>query len=375
MNLQKALWLIGILLFLTLTSWLVYTLKSVLTPFLLAFLMAYILNPVINFGVRRKLSRDFSIALLMLVLLMVVVVAGVGLVPVLVKQVTELAGYVPSLGEKINSGVGRIEAFLNTQPAVLRYYPNGISLQPPDLMGLMPAPSASQASTVVGVATDWSLGLFSGLSAVGMFLLMAGLFVISTIYLLRDYERIVARARELIPRRQEEIILSIISDIDRNLRNFFRGQLMVCCINSTVLSVALYVAGVPYALLIGFFTGFINIIPYLGIALGLLLSLFIDLIQYGDFIHVVYVLIAFAVQQVFDAGFVTPRLLGDKVGLHPVAIIASFLIFGQLFGFFGVLLAVPLSTIVKVLLAHGIRFYKQSWVYGDSQPTITGGGT
>jgi len=79
-------------------------------------------------------------------------------------------------------------------------------------------------------------------------------------------------------------------------------------------------------------------------------------------------------QQALDAGFITPRLLGDKVGLHPVAIIASFLIFGQLFGFFGVLLAVPLSTIVKVLLAHGVRFYKQSWVYSDYQSTISGGG-
>ena len=373
MNLQKALWLIGILLFLTLASWLVYTLKSVLTPFLLAFLMAYILNPVINFGVRRKLSRDFCIALLMLVLLVVVVVAGVGLVPVLVKQVTDLAGYVPSLGDKTNGAVNRVEAFLNALDVVKRFYPNGISLQPPDLMGLMSSSAAPQASTVMGVATDWSLGLFSGLSAVGMFLLMTGLFLISTIYLMRDYEHIVARARELIPRRQEGIILAIISDIDRNLRNFFRGQLMVCTINSTVLSLALYAAGVPYALLIGFFTGFMNIIPYLGIALGLLLSLFIDFIQYGDFIHIVYVLLAFGAQQVLDAGFITPRLLGDKVGLHPVAIIASFLIFGQLFGFFGVLLAVPLSTIVKVLLAHGIRFYKQSWVYGDSLPTDPGG--
>ncbi|HNW92339.1 MAG TPA: AI-2E family transporter [bacterium] len=373
MNLHKALWLIGILLFLTLTSWLVYTLRTVLTPFLLAFLMAYILNPVIKFGVRRKLSRDFCVALLMLLLVLTVVVAGVVLVPVLVHQVTSLAAAIPNLGDQSAAAVARVQAFLNALPAVQRFYPNGITLQAPDLAGMITAPAAGATSTVVGVATDWSLGLFSGISTVLMLLFATGLFIISTIYLLRDYERLVARARELLPRRQEEICIAVITDIDRNLRNFFRGQLMVCLINSSILSTVLFIAGVPYALLIGFFTGFMNIIPYLGIALGMVLSLGIDFMYYGDAQHILYVLLAFGVQQALDASLITPRLLGDTVGLHPVAIIASFLIFGQLFGFFGVLLAVPLATIVKVLLAHGIRFYKQSWVYGGSQSIPPGG--
>lgn len=373
MNLQKALWLIGILLFVTLASWLVYTLRSVLTPFLLAFLMAYILNPVIQFGVRRNLSRDFCIALLMLVLLVGLIVAGVGLVPLLMHQVATLGDDLPRLGERVTELLTEVELRLNAMPVVARFYPHGISLQPPTLAGVASG-MLPQVSTVVGVAGDWSRGVFSGLYGAGMFVFFFGLFIISTIYLLRDYDRIVLQARELVPRRQEALVLQLLNDIDRNLRNFFRGQLLVCLINSSVLSLVLYLAGVPYALLIGFLTGFLNIIPYLGVSLGLLLALTVNWLTYGDAAHVVYVLAAFAVQQALDAGFVTPRLLGDTVGLHPVAVIASFLIFGKLFGFFGVLLAVPLSTVAKVLLGYGLRLYKTSWVYGDSVPPTTTGG-
>lgn len=370
---NRVLWVILLLALLAGVGWLLFVLRSVLTPFLCAFIMAYILNPIIVYGERKKLSRDFCIVFLMLTLLVVVVVVGVVVIPSMIDQGISLANRAPEMLKSLSGVLTRVENVVNRIDLVRRYYPLGLSLQPPDLATLISDKLGTGGAEVIGVAGEVSSSLFGRLLDVGVFLFYFGLFLVSTIYLLRDYAKVVPRFKEVIPPRHRELIFGILRDIDRNLKNFFRGQLTVCLINSTILSLFLSLAGVPYALLIGFLTGFLNIIPYLGVSIGFLLSLLIQFVtsETGGLAPLFYVVIAFGVQQAIDGTMITPRLLGDKVGLHPVIIIASFLIFGKLFGFFGVLLAVPLSTMVKVLFLHFLKLYKQSWVYGSDNEEVS----
>jgi len=369
---QNRTWVVVVVLLLiaVVTLWLAITLRTVLTPFILAFILAYILNPIIDFGVERRLSRDFCIFALMFALLILVIVVSSFVVPSMVRQTISLVDRFPSWVDGFSDWVRVRETQINSFAVIRDYYPNGISLQPTNLLKLLQDQiTPEQVKNALGLATNWSTGLFSGLFGVFAFLFYAGLFVVSTVYLLRDYHTIIARGRALIPHRNGSVIIGVFTDIDDHLQKFFRGQLLVCIINSVILSVFLMIAQAPYALLFGFLVGFLNIIPYLGVSIGFVLAAIVSfIIHEGDVWYPGYVVIAFVIQQMIDGSMITPRLLGDKVGLHPVVIIASFLIFGSLFGFFGVLLAVPMATVVKVLVAHVIAYYKNSDLFGEPPP-------
>jgi predicted PurR-regulated permease PerM len=189
------------------------------------------------------------------------------------------------------------------------------------------------------------------------------LIPVLTFYLLRDWDILVARFRELLPRRHAEKVTQISLECDDMLAGFIRGQLLVMSALSLIYTVGLMIIGVELALLLGVIAGVVSFVPYLGLIVGVVLSGLAALLQFGDWMPVVYVVIVFSVAQMIEGMVLTPRFVGERIGLHPVAVIFAVLAGGQLFGFTGVLLALPVAAVVVVLLKHAHERYVSSDLY------------
>ncbi len=193
------------------------------------------------------------------------------------------------------------------------------------------------------------------------------IFSVVSVYLLKDFNPIITRIRELIPLPRRQRVVEITSKVDENLRGFFRGQITVCMILSLIYSIGLTVAGVPLAFLIGFIGGLGNIVPYMGTITGITLAMILSLIQYHDLRHPIYIVIVFAIGQILDGILLTPKIVGGRLGLSPVAIIISIIIWSQLLGFLGLLLAVPITSVAKVFIDEFFARYKASTLYGGKK--------
>jgi predicted PurR-regulated permease PerM len=210
------------------------------------------------------------------------------------------------------------------------------------------------------------VGLVTGtLGAVGAIVNFV-LFAVVSVYLLKDFDTLTARIQDLIPPRNKDYLLEVTRKINMNLRSFFRGQLIVCTILAVIYGVGLTIVGVPFALLIAIVGGYGQIVPYLGTAIGIVPAALLALLKYGDIIHPLGAIAVFAVGQSLEGFIITPKIVGDKVGLHPVVIIVAILIFGKALGFLGILFAVPMTAILKVMLGELIARYKQSELYSGS---------
>ncbi len=189
------------------------------------------------------------------------------------------------------------------------------------------------------------------------------IFGVVTIYLLKDFDNITRSAKGLIPLPAHDKTTEIFSKIDVNLKEFFRGQITVCLILSFIYSIGLTIVGVPLAFVLGFVGGFGNVIPYVGTIAGLGLTVIITLVQFHDVQHVLLVLMVFGIGQLLEGTLITPKIIGHKLGLSPVIVIVSILIWSQLLGFLGLLLAVPFTSAAKVLIDEGIIKYRGSTLY------------
>jgi predicted PurR-regulated permease PerM len=192
------------------------------------------------------------------------------------------------------------------------------------------------------------------------------LIPVLTFYLLRDWDILVARFRELLPRRHADKITQISLECDEMLAGFIRGQVMVMSTLSAIYTVGLMMVGLELALLLGVIAGFVSFVPYLGLIVGIVLAGLAALFQFGDWLPIVYVVIVFGVAQMIEGMVLTPRFVGERIGLHPVAVIFAVLAGGQLFGFTGVLLALPAAAVVVVLLKHAHERYVSSDLYGQA---------
>ncbi len=190
------------------------------------------------------------------------------------------------------------------------------------------------------------------------------LIPVVTFYLLRDWDIITQRVSELIPRPYYRTVSQITADANSVLSSFLRGQLSVMLALGTIYTIGLWLIGIELSLLIGMGAGLISFVPYLGTIVGLIAGVIAALVQFGDINHMVYVLIVFGIGQLLEGFVLTPWLVGDRIGLHPVAVIFSVLAGGQLFGFVGVLLGLPLAAVIMVLLRHGHERYMGSKLYG-----------
>jgi predicted PurR-regulated permease PerM len=345
-------WLLGIAALLA-TAWLLGHLSPILTPFIAAAIVAYILNPIVlrlcalKLG-KKQLPRSVASALVMTALMVLLIGMVLIVIPVLRTEAALLQARLPSLIEQANS---------HWLPWIKQHI--GISLS-------LDAAVFKQWLTGLSAGDDWvnhALNIVkSGGTALLGFVGTSLLALVLAVYLLMDWPEIVARVKKLVPQRWTKLLGQITLDCDRVVGQYLRGQLSVMLALCVYYSTALWIAGFDVALPVGVLTGLLVVVPYLGFALGLMLALAAAVLQFAGASGLIWVAIIYGFGQALESFFLTPRWVGASLGLHPAAVIFALLAFGQLMGFAGVLLALPLAAVVvvvgKVVLA---RYVASDW--------------
>lgn len=337
--------------FAVVTGFLCYLLAPVLTPFVTAAILAYIADPLVDRLETYKLSRTLSVSIVFILLTLLATTALVLFIPLLENQITILAKKIPVYIEWIQQNV---IPWINEK---LHMDEAGLSLEK------LKSSSQDYWKTAGGIAakviTTVSRSGFALVNVIANLLLI----IVVTFYLLRDWDYLVARAHELLPRKSEPVISQLAIQSDEVLGAFLRGQLMVMLALAVVYSAGLMIIGLDLGLLIGMISGLVSFVPYLGFIVGIAAALVAALFQFQELMPLVYVAIVFGIGQMLEGMLLTPLLVGDRIGLHPVAVIFAVLAGGQLFGFVGVLLALPVAAVIAVVLRYLHAEYKKSALY------------
>ncbi len=335
-----------------LLAWLVYKLQPILMPFLVGALLAYMGNPLVLRLTRLGMRRTWAVSLAFLVLCLGIVLGLVLLLPSLWRQVLYLESKVPALLNWINrEGLPWVAQHLHIKLPAL-----DMDLVLGWLASYWQEAGAAAQNLLPHVAQ-------SGLNLLGTLGLLS-LIPVVAFYLLLDWETLMQRIRALIPRDMEPTVSRLASECDDVLAAFFRGQLMVMVALGVIYAVGLQLVGLKLAIIIGLMAGLASIIPYLGFAVGIVSATVAALFQFGlGFEVILQVWAVFLVGQMLEGMVLQPFLLGDRIGLHPVAVIFAVMAGGTLFGFFGMLLALPVAAVIMVLLRHVHSGYINSDLY------------
>ncbi|MFW5450945.1 MAG: AI-2E family transporter [Methylophagaceae bacterium] len=334
-------------------AWVFYQLSAVLMPFFISALLAYLGDPLVDKLETKKLSRTLSVTIVFAVILVICLAMLLVLLPLLTAQIgslfSKLPEYVAVLHASVTpwlSSVGfPVEVFdINTIKQALSNY-------------------WAEVGQVAG-------GVFSYMTRSGVIVLqwLINLILVPvlTFYLLRDWDLLVARFRELLPRRYAPKVVELSLECDEMLAAFLRGQVMVMLALATIYVIGLALIGLELALLVGVIAGIVSFVPYLGLIVGIGLAGAAAFFQFHEWFPIAMVVVVFGVAQTVEAVILTPRFVGERIGLHPVAVIFAVLAGGQLFGFTGVLLALPVAAVIMVLLRHTHQHYVTSQMYAHS---------
>ncbi len=338
------------------TGWLVYQLAPVITPFAISAGLAYLGDPLVDRLERLKffrwrLNRTLSVVVVFLLMVAGLVLIFLIVIPLLSDQVRRLVERSPEMVEwLVGTALPWVQAKLGL---------SSLSFDPESLKDAARSYWKEVSSAVLGVIGTVSRGG----QAVLNWLMNLVLIPVVTFYLLRDWDKLVNSIQTLLPRKIEPTASALFREIDQVLGAFIRGQLMVMLALGVMYAVGLWLIGLDLAFIIGMGAGLLSIVPYLGTFVGVVAALTAALFQFQDLIHPIFVLLVFSVGQSLESMVLTPKLVGDKVGLHPVAVIFAVLAGGQLFGFLGILLALPVASALNVLVKHVHDQYRQSVLY------------
>lgn len=339
-------WLATIALFI----WFISLIQPILLPFVVGGLLAYALDPAADRLEKLGASRTLATAIIIIAFFSAVILLAFILTPVVVHQITDLAAILPDY-------LAQMEA--HYRPVVKEW------------LGRIGQDTLEKGTEALGDASADLLKFGSGFATKivqeGMTVInvLSLLFItpVVSFYLLRDWDRIVAKFDTLLPRKEAPVIREQMRLIDETLAGFVRGQMNVCLLLGAFYAIALSIAGLNFGIVIGLVTGLLAIIPFVGITAGTVVGLTVAWFQFGDPTRVTMVLLVFLIGWFVEGNFVTPKLVGEKVGLHPVWIIFGMLTGAALFGFVGILLAVPLTAVIGVLARFTVAQYLQSPLY------------
>ena len=333
--------------------YLFYLLNPVLTPFLAAAVIAYMLDPLVDrlseVGYREwKVNRTLATLLVMAGVLLVLTGLLLVIIPLLQQQSMLIVQRLPTL----------VDHFHQQVEPWLQQFGIRLNINPADMQKLF-SEHWQTASSFLG-SMLLSAGQ-KGLSLIGM---LANILLLPVVlfYFLRDWDDMMAEIGELIPRDWIGQVKTVCKDIDSVVAEFLRGQLSVMLSLCVFYSVGLWLVGLDMALSVGMIAGLLSFVPYLGFSLAFILAIMLAFLQFASFTEVIPVLLVFGVGQFVESFFLTPILVGDRIGLHPVLVILALLAGGQLFGFTGVLLALPVSAAIAV----GLRYTKRSYLHSDT---------
>lgn len=329
---------------------LIYFLGPILAPFLLAAIIAYICDPLVDKLETKRFSRTAGTLLVMIFLIGLVALLLVILIPLIYKEIELLIERLPTVINQLSE---------NVVPWLQQHFGVRAQLDINAVKKLLTTNLQGAEGAASKVFTSLKVG------GVAIFGFIANLLLLPVVlfYLLRDWDIFVAKIDLMIPRRWHDRTTEIAKEVDAVLAEFLRGQLSVMAIMAIFYSVGLWFTGLEFSLPIGVLSGVLIFIPYVGAFVGLLLGTLSAFMQFGATGDLIWVWCVFAAGQTLESMVVTPWLVGDRIGLHPVAVIFALLAFGQIFGFFGILLALPASAALLVGLRHLRRDYMASQLY------------
>lgn len=334
----------------------VYRLRGVLIPFGLAIVAAYIMNPLVEL-VQAKLRWGRTAAVLTLItVLSVVAVALLAVGVYYVVRTAEAAA--ASAHQAIRRGLPASQAGL--WPAIrqaIETLPQQLRAQVLEAIQALPRHIQEHFATISASVLKVLAAIAWGMIRFALASFNFVLFFVVMAYLLLDLPAMQRGVKRLLPRRYRRDILRLWRATDRDLRAFFRGQLLVALCLSLIYMVGLFLCGIDFWLVIAFVAGMANIVPYLGIAVGLVPALLLALVPYVGLLRPIGVVATFIIGQTIEGFYLTPKIVGTNVGMSPVWIILAILVFGELFGFLGLLFAVPLASVLRVLLGEAARSY------------------
>jgi predicted PurR-regulated permease PerM len=341
------------------TVLLLFILRGILLPFVAGFALAYLLDPLADRLQKIGIGRLGASLLILVLFVLVFIVTLVILVPFAAQQIGAFV-------ERLPSYVARLQQLGTEQlgPLIRRL---GVENALPEMQ--------TSVGNLISQGVAW-LGAFlqslwsGGQALIGIFSLLVVTPVVA-FYMLVDWDRMVRTVDSWMPTRHRETIRSIARDIDHAIAGFVRGQAMVCLILGTFYAVGLSIVGLNFGALIGMISGLLSFIPYVGSLTGLILSLGVAIVQFWpDWTMIVATLGIFIFGQFVEGNILSPKLVGDSIGLHPVWLMFALLAFGALFGFVGLLLAVPLAAAMGVIARFALRQYLSSPLYRGADPVI-----
>jgi predicted PurR-regulated permease PerM len=357
MTLQKqaSFWLLALLAFIGL----IWLLQDILLPFIAGFVLAYFLDPVADALERLKIPRVLATLIILSVAIAGVVIGVLVVIPILADQALKLAQDLPGLAQAL---VARLD---EVTPQSLK-----------DMLAKAGGTSTGSLGDMAGKATGWVATVVQSVWSGGMALVnVLSLLIITPIvafYLLADWDKLVAKVDSWLPRDHVEEVRTISRNIDSVMAGFIRGQGTVCLLLGLFYAIGLSLAGLKFGLAIGLGAGLLSFVPYVGAIIGGVLAIGVGLVQFWpDYSSVILIVGIFVAGQFIEGNFLSPKLVGGSIGLHPVWMMFALLAFSYLFGFVGLLLAVPLAAVVGVLVRYGISRYLGSKLYtGEPPPMI-----
>lgn len=322
---------------------LMYLLAPILTPFLLGALIAYLADPLVRRLDRAKFPHVLSVTLVFSLLLLIFMGLILTLTPLIQKQVVEFIDVLPSI----------ISWLQNTLLPRLSEYINLSTLK------TTVSATLSKTSWLFDTVVQSSYTLIE-------WIVYLVLTPVVTFYLLRDWDIILAKIKNLIPKSIKPSVIKLAKECDEVLGAFFRGQLIVMLCLCVIYGVGLTIVGLQVGLTIGIIGGLLSIVPYLGSTFVVVVASLTALVQFGTWESLIGVGVVFLIGQALEGYVLTPNLVGNRIGLHPVAVIFAVMAGGSLFGFFGVLLALPVAAVIMVLIRHANEHYHASKFYNEA---------
>ena len=323
-----------------------WLLGDILLPFVLGAAIAYLLDPIVDRLERLGTGRVLGTILILMAAFFVLFFIFLILIPLVIDQFRLLAAAAPDLVTSVQALVLNQIASISPESEVVNSTVSNLSTMAQEKLGII-----------------FGSVMASAISLIDVIMLMVITPVVA-VYLLVDWDRILEKINELLPLDHASVVRSLASEIDSTLSAFVRGMIAVCLVLGIYYATALSLIGLEFGLIIGFIAGLVSFIPYVGALLGGVLAIGLALIQFwGDFELIALVVGVFIVGQIFEGNILTPKLVGNSVGLHPVSLILALSLFGAFFGFIGLLLAVPLAASAGVILRFFIKKYKMSRLF------------
>ncbi len=333
--------------------WLMLRLEAMLMPFIAGMILAYLVDPLANRLERWGASRPLAVSAVFLVLLVLLAVGLLVLIPLLVQQLRQFGQMIPGIFEWLESVLApQIQAWTgfdvgaeldNVQATLAEHWQD----------------AGGYLAQVLGQVGRSGMAFVTWVTYVS-------LIPVVTFYLLLDWNRLMGSLRDLLPRGWEADAVRLAGRCDDVLSAFLRGQLLVMLSLGVIYGLGLTLMGVRFGVLIGLISGLASIVPFLGFIVGISIALIVAFFQFGTWLALLGVVAVFSTGQVIESTLLQPKLLGDRIGLHPVAVIFAVLAGGNLFGFTGVLLALPAAAVIMVLLRELNDRYKSSTLYDAS---------